>query len=118
EQRKLFAPQFTRDRSCLNHQNGRRECREEANGTQRVTKEFRADTREKWNQRRLVNISPGQVTTTSDVIEFVAEISVTIVKVEVKEQFGHGDGPDKRHAVGEHEVTLRRLFQDGRGRHV
>jgi hypothetical protein len=51
------------------------------------------------DQRRLVNITPAQVVATGDIVEFVAEISIAIVEVDVKKKLGKSNGTNDRHSV-------------------
>jgi len=56
---------------------------------------------QEWNQRRLIHIAPAQVVAARHVIEFIAKVSVAIVEVDMEEQLGESDKPDKRHAAGQ-----------------
>jgi hypothetical protein len=53
----------------------------------------------KWDQRRLVDVSPLQMVAARHVIELVAKIAITVIEVNVKEEFGESDRPDQNHPV-------------------
>jgi hypothetical protein len=56
---------------------------------------------QEWNERRLIDVSPRKMVAASDVVEFVAEVAVAIIEIDMEKQFGHRDGPDERHATSE-----------------
>lgn len=53
---------------------------------------------QEWDERRLVDISPGEVIAADDVIELVAKVAVAVVEVDVEEQLCEADGPDDGYA--------------------
>src|SRR5207302_8213126 len=63
------------------------------------------------NERRLIDISPGQVIATGHVIKFIAKITVAVVEIQMKQKFSQRDGANDGHA-GCHG---RLLYQTRRG---
>src|SRR5215469_3999684 len=61
---------------------------------------------EERNERRLVDVSPGEVIAAGDIVKFIPEIAVAIVEVEMKEELGQRYGPDDRHAGSERRRFL------------
>lgn len=64
----------------------------------RIAEHGPADMNEEWNQRRLVNVAPGEVVAAGDVVEFVAEVAVPVIEINVEQEIGAGNGPDEHHA--------------------
>src|SRR5216684_2974812 len=90
----------------------RREGGDETNGAQRVSEHSAANVDEERNQRRLVNVSPGEVITARNVVELIAKISVAVVEVDVEEEVGQGDGEDNHHAAGKKGLLLAAGWTD------
>ena len=101
KQCKTSASEFARQHGGLNHQKGRGERGNEANGAEGISQHCSADVDEKRNERRLVDIAPGQMIAARDVIELVAKVAVAIVEIDVEEQFGQGNRYCDAHARGE-----------------
>ena len=70
---------------------------------------------EEGNQRWLVDVSPLQVVAAGYVVKLVAEVAVSIVEVNVQDDFGECDGPDDGHARREQGVLFARRCGDGGG---
>ncbi len=87
--------EFAGEDGGLNDQKGGRECGNEANAAERVSQDGAADVNQKRNERRLVDVSPGEMIAAGDVIELVAKVAVAVVEVDVEEEFREGDGPDE-----------------------
>ena len=85
---------------------GRRQSGDEANAAQGVTKHSAADMDQEGYERRLVDVSPGEVIAAGHVIQLVAEISVAVVEVDVEQQIRQGNGPDDRHDGGEEQLVV------------
>ena len=61
---------------------------------------------EEGDERRLVDVSPGQVLSAGHVIHLVAEIAVAIGSEELKEEKCGGDEEDNRRPMGETGPSL------------
>ena len=83
----------------LHDQQGRGERGDKANAAQGVAKHGAADMDQEWDERGLVNVSPGEVIAAGHVIELVAKVAIAVVEVNVEEQFDQGDRPNQCHAV-------------------
>src|SRR5437016_11304379 len=57
------------------------------------------DLDEERYHRRLIHIAPGQMVPTSQVIEFVAEVTILIVEIEVQQEVQEGENQDDGHAI-------------------
>ena len=101
EYRVAASAEFAGENRGLHHQQGRCQRGDETNAAQRVSQHGAADVNQERDERRLIDISPGQVVAAGHVVELVAEISVAVIEVTVEQQLGQGDGPDYGHALGE-----------------
>ena len=70
----------------------------EADAAQGISEGGAANVDEKGDEWRLIDVSPTEMITARNVIEFVSEIAIAVVEVDVKEEFGEGDGPDDGHS--------------------
>ncbi len=88
-------------------QNGGRdgERRNEADAAKGFAEDRQTDAAQKRDQGRLIHISPRQVSSANDVVEFVAKVSVAIVEEHVQQKAEGCNGYG-----GEHSV-LRRAFR-------
>jgi hypothetical protein len=82
----------------LDDEQRRRDGGEKTDGAQRISEEGAGEVNQERDERGLVNVSPLQVVGARHVVEFVAEISVAVIEVDVEEKLGEGDGPDQGHA--------------------
>ena len=106
QQGETLAAQFACDRGRLHNQQRRRQRWNESNAAERVAEHRATDAHEKRYEGRLVDITPGKVIAAGHVVEFVAEISVTIIEIDVEEQIGDGDGPNRSHASGKERLLV------------
>ena len=81
---KAAAAEFAGDNGGLHDQQRRSQRRDETDAAERIAEDGAAEVDEKRDQRRLVNVAPGEMIAAGDVVEFVAEVAVAIVEVEVK----------------------------------
>ena len=98
--------EFAGQNGGLHNKQGRRQRRDETNAAQRVAQHGAADVNQERDERGLIYISPGKAIAASHVIELVAEISVAVIEVTVKQQLGQGDGPDHGHPGGKERLPI------------
>ena len=78
----------------MHHEKRRGQGGDEANAAEGVSEYGAADVDEKWNERGLVDVAPGEVVAAGYVVELVAKVAVAVVEVDVEEEFGECDQPD------------------------
>src|SRR5256886_3197857 len=98
--------QFAGDCSSLHDQQGGGECRDKANAAQGVTQQGTADVDQERDQRGLVDVSPRKVITAGNVIEFVAEVAVAVVEVDMHQKIGEGKNNGDEHPIREEGCLL------------
>src|SRR5437016_2792658 len=93
------ATDFSRDHSRQNDRSRGCQRRNNPNTAKRVTQQEPGDLDEERYHRRLIHIAPGQMVPTSQVIEFVAEVTILIVEIEVQQEVQEGENQDDGHAI-------------------
>jgi len=84
--------------SGLHNEQRRCQRRDEADAAEGVSQYGAVHVDEKGYERGLVNIAPGKVIAAGNVVEFIAEVTVAVVEIDVEEKPGECDEPDDHHA--------------------
>src|SRR5437773_1252517 len=93
------ATEYSRDHSRQNDRSRGCQRRNNPNTAKRVTQQEPGDLDEERYHRRLIHIAPSQMVPTSQVVEFVAEVTILIVEIEVQQEVQEGENQDDGHAI-------------------
>src|SRR5260221_384838 len=88
---KSLSTEFAGNPSGEKHSAHTGECSGEADGLQGVAEEQPRDSYDHRDERRLVDVAPGQVPAAGNEVKLVAEISVEARGIEVDREFGESD---------------------------
>ena len=113
QQGEAASAEFAGEDGGLHDQQRRSQRGDEADAAKRVSENGAADVDEKWNERRLVDVSPGEVVAARHVVELIAKVAVAVVEVDVEDEIGEGDGPDHGHGL----AGLVAVWERGRAGH-
>jgi len=81
---KTPAAKFARDYRGLHNQERGCQRRDEPDAAQGIAEYSLANMKQEGDKRGLIDVTPRQMVTARDVIEFVAKIAVTIVEIDVE----------------------------------